>query len=53
VVVEVELDRAVRIGGGESSRACNSLDSLLVVALLVLFSVEFSFWGNFFGGLFD
>jgi hypothetical protein len=49
----VELDRAVRIGGGESSRPRTSLDSVLVAALLVLLPAEFSFWGNFFWGLFD
>ena len=44
--VVVELDRPVRIGGGESSRPRTSLDSVPATALLILLASDFSFWGR-------
>ena len=48
--VVVELDRPVRIGGGESSRPRTSLDSVPATALLILLASDFSFWGFLGGG---
>jgi len=48
--VVVELDRPVRIGGGESSRPRTSLDYVPATALLIMLASDFSFWGFLGGG---
>ena len=47
----VELDRPVRIGGGESSRPRTSLDYVPATALLIMLASDFFVLGGFWGAV--
>jgi hypothetical protein len=46
-----DLDRPVRIVGGESSRPSTCADSVPVAALLILLTVDFFIWVLFWGAV--